>query len=917
MSTLDLESDEYHRRGGTSRRFHQGDAPAPAVLGLLKLVCHVLSVTVALIARLDDLSIIGAVHGADDTLDQTYDLPELFANAKQAILISNLDVISADANASLQSFLPGMSFYGAVPIRSLTEQTIALLIVADEQPRQSTSEAALYLDELSAAFVAVLPSRDGSAAKPSHSADETEGLGPVFDECPTPMWIYDTTSLRFLAVNQAALVNYGYSKDEFLSMTLRDIRSRDDVPRLLDTVRGAAPSLQPQIGVWRHFRRDGNLVWVQIASRDLVFDKRPARLVWAHDISHYKELEALCEQKNAILTSIGESLTDVIYAKDPHGKFVYSNPAHSRLLGSQPENVVGRLEGDYVPEYKAFRNSDEEHRIVNTGAAMMNREETAHALDGSTSWLSMSKIPLRDKNGSAIGLVAIGRDVTERRRLMRRLEESEQRYKSLFEQNTDAVFSFDLRGRLISANTSCERIFGYSVAELLERSFYTLISQEHVQIARQHVEQASFGTSQSAEITMVHKSGHRIDVSLTTIPMQSGDAIVGVTTISRDITRRKILEQERSLLMAETQQRAERDPATCLLNHRAFQRRLREEVDLARVSEKPLTVALLDLENFRFFNDAHGHLVGDGVLREVAEVLSRMAANLGYSALSRYGGDEFAMLIPNVDELESQRLRLQLEDCLSGMGYQPPGSQDIIPFRFAVGTAVLPNDGNSTLDLLSAAEGRLRIAKSGGGDERVERLRSNLTRSVEGFSLLDSLITAVDNKDHYTRRHSEDVLAYSLELAQELGLGEDVQHDVQVAALLHDVGKIGIPDHILRKPGALTEYEFQAIKQHPMMGAIMVSAVPGFEGVLDATRHHHERWDGQGYPFGLVGEETPLVARLMAVADAYSAMTTDRPYRRGLSVVEALSRLKAGSGNQWDPKCVSAFMRSRSRSIAV
>jgi putative nucleotidyltransferase with HDIG domain len=167
-------------------------------------------------------------------------------------------------------------------------------------------------------------------------------------------------------------------------------------------------------------------------------------------------------------------------------------------------------------------------------------------------------------------------------------------------------------------------------------------------------------------------------------------------------------------------------------------------------------------------------------------------------------------------------------------------------------------------------------------------------------------VTAVDNKDRYTRRHSEDVMDYSLMIAREMGMDEETQDTTAVAALLHDVGKIGVPDTILRKPGKLTDDEFDAIKQHPMMGAIMVQAVPGLEETLDAVRHHH----GGGYPFGLRGEETPWMARLMAVADAFSAMTTDRPYRRGMGREKALSILEAGAGTQWDAVFVAAFARA-------
>ena len=225
-----------------------------------------------------------------------------------------------------------------------------------------------------------------------------------------------------------------------------------------------------------------------------------------------------------------------------------------------------------------------------------------------------------------------------------------------------------------------------------------------------------------------------------------------------------------------------------------------------------------------------------------------------------------------------------------------------MPLAVSFGVALFPQEAPSVADALPLADERLYRAKVGGAeDDEAERLRRELLSSVDGYSMLDALLVAVDNKDRYTRRHSEDVLTYSVEIARALGMDEAAQRTVAVAALLHDVGKIGVPNAILRKPGRLTDEEFEAVKQHPMMGAVIVGAVPGFEETLDAIRHHHERWDGEGYPFGLRGEETPLTARLMAVADAFSAMTTDRPYRKGMAQEKALAHSGGRGGDAVGP----------------
>jgi diguanylate cyclase (GGDEF)-like protein len=321
---------------------------------------------------------------------------------------------------------------------------------------------------------------------------------------------------------------------------------------------------------------------------------------------------------------------------------------------------------------------------------------------------------------------------------------------------------------------------------------------------------------------------------------------------------------------------------------------------------------MLDLDNFKFFNDFYGHATGDEVLQKVARKLQSISRR--YDTIARFGGDEFAVLLPGIQESDAAIIETRLRKSLRGLFYYVAEQNVTIPISVSLGAAIFTQNDTNCRQVLQRADDRLRWSKTGGElEDAAHHIRADAKNRVQGFSMLDALVAAVDNKDRYTRRHSEDVMEYSLMIYHEMGMDKQAQQTVAIAALLHDVGKIGVPDAILRKPGRLSTEEYEAVKQHPQMGAVMAGAVPGLEETLDAIRHHHERWDGGGYPLGLNGEDIPFIARAMAVADAFSAMTTDRPYRKGMDKRKALEILIAGAGTQWDPKCVTTFINAWSR----
>jgi diguanylate cyclase (GGDEF)-like protein/putative nucleotidyltransferase with HDIG domain len=354
-----------------------------------------------------------------------------------------------------------------------------------------------------------------------------------------------------------------------------------------------------------------------------------------------------------------------------------------------------------------------------------------------------------------------------------------------------------------------------------------------------------------------------------------------------------------------------RDALTGLLNHGAIVGAVTEVLEERRRIGGSVEVALLDIDNFRLLNETHGHEAGDEVLMRVAEAVARHdhAAEPGGTLVSRYGPDEFLLVCPDADASDAEPIITRLREGLANIAVQF-GASERLPVTVSVGICAFPDPAGSVTELLSGAAVAVAEARASGGDAvRVFAAEPDEDQAdAGGFDVLHGLVIAVDTKDRYTKRHSEDVARYAAFLAQRMGLDDETVRTVRLAGLLHDVGKIGIPDGLLRKPSKLTDEEYATFQQHVVLGDAIVRELPHVDEVRAGIRYHHERWDGHGYVEGREGEEIPLIGRILAVADAFSAMTTTRPYRKALPLTEALKRLGDGAGTQLQEDLVTAFI---------
>jgi diguanylate cyclase (GGDEF)-like protein len=343
-----------------------------------------------------------------------------------------------------------------------------------------------------------------------------------------------------------------------------------------------------------------------------------------------------------------------------------------------------------------------------------------------------------------------------------------------------------------------------------------------------------------------------------------------------------------------------------LLTLRAFRTQLELDVQRAQRYDRPLAVAMLDIDGFRQFNLKHGYGAGDKVLAGVGGAIA--AATRTNDLACRLGGDEFAILFPETEHTGANeavaRILVALEDLDAG---------GVRGHSASVGIAML-EPSQAPEALLAAAGSALEMARAAGGGQAAtfstaseQALGGDGLTGVHG-DVIAALASALGERDRYTGDHSESVVDLAAKVGEGLALDAEQIARLRTVALLHDIGKVGVPDEILHKPGPLDEREWEIMRQHPVIGERIIRAIPGMGSIARAVRHEHERWDGRGYPDGLAGEQIPIEARIILACDAYHAMVSDRPYRKAMEHRDAVAELTAHAGTQFDPQVIEALV---------
>lgn len=356
------------------------------------------------------------------------------------------------------------------------------------------------------------------------------------------------------------------------------------------------------------------------------------------------------------------------------------------------------------------------------------------------------------------------------------------------------------------------------------------------------------------------------------------------------------------------------DELTGVYNHRYFQNILSEYIEDASKNNKVICLLFIDIDHFKFYNDLYGHSAGDVVLNGIGDILKKNVREK--DIVARYGGEEFAAILPDLLEEQAVKIGNRLRDAVENTYFEGEENQPNGKLTISIGVSSYPLKAKTKKELINTADDALYRAKFFNKNRVesyysiLEELKSDIDdQHIDLISSIKTLISVINAKDRYTYAHTDRVVIYCELMAKHLGLDDNKVKMLRYGAYLHDIGKIQISKDILIKRTKLTDEEWDILKGHPANGVDIIKPVASLKDVCPIILHHHERYDGTGYPDGLKEDEIPYLVRILSVVDSFDAMTSNRPYSQRRTYDDAVQELKNCSGTQFDPEIVDEFIK--------
>ncbi|MGB9975885.1 PAS domain S-box protein [Thermovenabulum sp.] len=475
-------------------------------------------------------------------------------------------------------------------------------------------------------------------------------------------------------------------------------------------------------------------------------------------------------------------------------------------------------------------------------------------------------------------------DVTEREELKRKLNEEKELLSITLRSIGDGVVATDSMGRIILMNKVAQEISGWNENEVAGLPFgeiFCLINEETGEKVESPIEKVLKSgkiIGLANHTALVTKDNRKISIADSAAPItdEKGN-IFGVIMVFRDVSKEREW-QEKILYLSN------HDTLTGLYSRRYMEEKLKS----FEQRKTSFAIIMADVNGLKLANDVFGHEEGDDLLKKAAEAIKESCRK--EDVIARWGGDEFLILLPETNLKAAQEITEKIKDKCKEK------STKNLQLSMALGCSIKKSPEEKLEKVIKEAE------------EMMYRQKLNDSKSYRK-SIINTLLATLFAKSTETKEHAERLQNCCINIGRDMGLSPKEIDELSLLAVLHDIGKVGIPEEILKKPSALSEPEWEEMKKHPEVGCRIAQNTPELVQIAEYILCHHERWDGKGYPKGLKGEEIPLLCRILAVVDAYDAMISDRPYRKALTREEAIAEIKKNAGTQFDPNIVEIFLK--------